>query len=87
LDSEGRDCPGSDPEDADEYKAENVFWVPKEARWSHLQASAKQSTIGKVVDDAMVALELKSESLLNCGFDLPSFQQHHNNTRYRDIQQ
>ena len=57
LDSEGRDCPGSDPEDADEYKAENVFWVPKEARWSHLQASAKQSTIGKVVDDAMVALE------------------------------
>jgi type I restriction enzyme M protein len=51
------DYKGSDPEDADEYKAENVFWVPKEARWSHLQASAKQSTIGKVVDDAMVAIE------------------------------
>ena len=48
---------GSDPEDADEYRAENVFWVPKEARWSHLMASAKQPTIGKVVDDAMVALE------------------------------
>src|SRR5580765_8079293 len=48
---------GSDPEDADEYRAENIFWVPKEARWSHLQASAKQPTIGKVVDDAMVALE------------------------------
>lgn len=47
----------SDPEDADEYKAGNVFWVPKEARWSHLQASAKQTTIGKVVDDAMVAIE------------------------------
>src|SRR5450432_4034292 len=46
---------GSDPEDADEYRAENVFWVPKEARWSFLQASAKQPTIGKVVDDAMVA--------------------------------
>src|SRR6202790_2097271 len=44
-------------EDPDEYLAENVFWVPKEARWSHLQASAKQPTIGKVVDDAMVALE------------------------------
>ena len=28
-------------EDKDEYLAENVFWVPKEARWSHLQASAK----------------------------------------------
>ena len=51
------DYAGSDPEDADEYKAENVFWVPKEARWSHLQANAKQAAIGKVVDDAMVALE------------------------------
>jgi len=51
------DFEGADPEDADEYKAENVFWVPKEARWSQLQAAAKQPTIGKVVDDAMVALE------------------------------
>jgi len=48
---------GSDPEDADEYRAENVFWVPKAARWSHLQANAKQPTIGKLVDDAMVVLE------------------------------
>src|SRR6478735_10617640 len=44
-------------EDPDEYLAENVFWVPKEARWSHLQANAKQPSIGKEVDDAMVALE------------------------------
>jgi len=51
------DYAGSDPEDADEDRAENVFWVPKEARWSHLQANAKQPTVGKVVDDAMVALE------------------------------
>lgn len=51
------DYEGADPESADEYKAENVFWVPKEARWSHLQASAKQPTIGKLVDDAMVAIE------------------------------
>ena len=51
------DYAGADPEDADEYRAENVFWVPKEARWSHLMASAKLPTIGKVVDDAMVALE------------------------------
>ena len=48
---------GADPEDADEYKAENVFWVPQEARWGHLQAQAKQPTIGKLVDDAMVAIE------------------------------
>ena len=48
---------GSNPEDADEYKAENVFWVPPEARWAHLQANAKQPTIGKLVDDAMVAIE------------------------------
>ncbi|MEI8372384.1 MAG: class I SAM-dependent DNA methyltransferase [Planctomycetota bacterium] len=48
---------GADPEDADEYRAENVFWVPKEARWAHLQGKAKQPTIGKIVDDAMVAIE------------------------------
>jgi len=51
------DYAGANAEDPDEYKAENVFWVPAEARWSHLQASAKQPTIGKIVDDAMVAIE------------------------------
>src|SRR5579871_4295024 len=51
------DYTGADPEDPDEYRAENVFWVPQEARWPHLQANAKQSTIGKTVDDAMVAIE------------------------------
>src|ERR1700682_4689228 len=44
-------------EDPDEYLAENVFWVPKEARWTHLQANAKQTTIGKLIDDAMAAIE------------------------------
>ena len=48
---------GADPEDQDEYKAENVFWVPPGARWTYLQNSAKQPTIGKIVDDAMVAIE------------------------------
>jgi type I restriction enzyme M protein len=48
---------GANAEDPDEYKAENVFWVPLEGRWSHLQASAKQPAIGKIVDDAMVAIE------------------------------
>ncbi len=56
LAAEG-DYAGANPEDPDEYKAENVFWVPADARWSHLQASAKQPTIGKTVDDAMVAIE------------------------------
>ena len=51
------DFEGANPEDQDEYKAENVFWVPPTARWNTLQNSAKQPTIGKVVDDAMVALE------------------------------
>ena len=51
------DYAGANPEDQDEYRAENVFWVPKEARWSHLQSRAKQPSIGKDVDDAMVALE------------------------------
>lgn len=48
---------GADPEDPDEYRAINVFWVPPEARWPHLQAQAKQSTIGQLVDDAMAGIE------------------------------
>jgi type I restriction enzyme M protein len=51
------DFAGANPEDKDEYLAANVFWVPKEARWAHLQANAKLPSIGKDVDDAMVALE------------------------------
>ena len=51
------DYAGANPEDPDEYKAENVFWVPADARWPQLQASAKQPGIGKIVDDAMVAIE------------------------------
>ncbi|WP_404363306.1 N-6 DNA methylase [Corallococcus coralloides] len=54
---------GADAEDPDEYRAENIFWVPREARWSQLQAQAKQSTIGKLVDDAMVAIERDNSSL------------------------
>ncbi len=50
-------------EDPDEYAAENVFWVPKEARWSHLQANAKQSGIGKLIDNAMLAIEKVNSSL------------------------
>ncbi len=51
------DYAGADPEDPDEYKAVNVFWVPPGARWTYLRNSAKQPEIGKIVDDAMVAIE------------------------------
>jgi type I restriction enzyme M protein len=54
---------GADPEDPDEYRAENVFWVPKEARWEYLQKNAKKPTIGKLVDDAMDAIERDNPSL------------------------
>jgi len=54
---------GADPEHPDEYRAKNVFWVPKEARWTHLQANAKQPTIGRLLDDAMVAIERDNPTL------------------------
>ena len=44
-------------EDRDEYTAKNIFWVPEEARWEKLRDSAKQPNIGKLLDDAMVAIE------------------------------
>ena len=53
----------ADPEDPEEYLAENIFWVPKEARWSALQASAKTATIGKAIDDAMLAIEAHNPAL------------------------
>ncbi|MBX3427113.1 MAG: SAM-dependent DNA methyltransferase [Pirellulales bacterium] len=53
----------ADAEDRDEYTAENVFWVPKAARWTYLQAQAKQPTIGKLIDDAMTAIEKDNPSL------------------------
>jgi type I restriction enzyme M protein len=54
---------GADPEDPDEYRAASIFWVPKEARWAHLKASAPQPTIGKLVDDAMAAIERDNPTL------------------------
>lgn len=57
------DYAGADPEDKDEYKAENVFFVPPEARWSFLLAKAKQPDIGKFVDAAMDAIEKENPSI------------------------
>ena len=53
----------ADPEDKDEYIAENVFWVPKEARWEYLQKNAKKPEIGKLVDDAMDVIERENPKL------------------------
>jgi type I restriction enzyme M protein len=53
----------ADPEDRDEYAAENVFWVPKDARWEYLQGKAKQPVIGKLIDEAMLAIEKENPSL------------------------
>jgi type I restriction enzyme M protein len=50
-------------EDRDEYTADNVFWVPPVARWSHLQANAKLPGIGKLIDEAMLAIEKDNENL------------------------
>lgn len=54
---------GADPEDKDEYSAENIFFVPQDARWSYLQSQAKQPDIGKMVDAAMDAIEAENASL------------------------
>jgi len=53
----------ADPEDKDEYMAENVFWVPKKARWTYIKENAKKPEIGQIIDDAMVAIEAENESL------------------------
>lgn len=54
---------GADPEDPDEYRAQSIFWVPPEARWAHLKAQARQSTIGQLVDDAMEGIERDNAAL------------------------
>ena len=56
VDNQG-EYEGADPEDADEYLANNVFFVPETARWQYLQDRAKQPEIGKFLDDAMDAIE------------------------------
>ncbi len=54
---------GADPEERDEYRAERVFWVPKEARWAEIQKGAKQPEIGQKIDAAMEAVERDNPSL------------------------
>lgn len=66
-------------EDRDEYTAENIFWVPEPARWSFLQANATQPNIGKLVDEAMDAIEAENDSLkgvLPKVYALPNLDKH-----------
>ena len=60
---EAEQAQGADPEDPDEYRAQSIFWVPAEARWAHLKAQARQSTIGQLVDDAMAGIERDNPAL------------------------
>ena len=57
------DFSGANPEDADEYRAENVFFVPQIARWSYLHSRAMLPSIGKDLDDSMEAIEKENPTL------------------------
>ena len=50
-------------EDRDEYEAENIFWVPKEARWGYLKDNAKDPKIGQIIDDALILIEKENTTL------------------------
>ncbi|HVS09299.1 MAG TPA: class I SAM-dependent DNA methyltransferase [Planctomycetota bacterium] len=60
---EAEKAQGANPEDPDEYRALDIFWVPPEARWAHFKAQARQPTIGRLVDDAMAGIERDNPSL------------------------
>ncbi|WP_270313323.1 type I restriction-modification system subunit M [Vagococcus fluvialis] len=55
----------ADEEDRDEYLAENIFWIPKEARWSYISGQSKSSEIGQIIDHAMIEIEKANTSLKN----------------------
>jgi len=50
-------------EDRDEYESENIFWVPKEARWTFIMDNAKDAKIGQYIDDAMILIEKENTTL------------------------
>ena len=63
LSSEAERAKGADPEDPDEYRAENIFFVPEKARWDYLVGRSKMPTIGKDVDEAMQEIEAQNPAL------------------------
>lgn len=52
-------------EELDEYLSENIFWVPREARWSYIRDNAKSEKIGQIIDDAMILIEKENQTLKN----------------------
>ncbi len=74
-----KDTDYTDPEDRDEYAAANIFWVPPDARWKKLQDNAKLPAIGKLIDDAMAAIEKENPPLkgvLPKDYGRPSLDKH-----------
>lgn len=62
-DLETRISEGDDPDDPDQYVMDNIFWVPPKARWQVIQSNAKQATIGRLVDKAMMEIERENRGL------------------------
>ncbi|MBT8990548.1 hypothetical protein BTH78_09620, partial [Lactobacillus delbrueckii subsp. bulgaricus] len=52
-----------DAEDRDAYEAENIFWIPKQARWENIAGASKTQQIGEVIDQAMEAIEKENPSI------------------------
>ncbi|MCE0917332.1 class I SAM-dependent DNA methyltransferase [Pseudomonas sp. NMI760_13] len=65
LGSDDPDDLAGELEERDYYKEVNVFWVPEAARWESLRAAAKQVDIGKLIDEALAAIEAENPSLKN----------------------
>src|SRR5215472_9696196 len=55
----------SELEDRDYYTAANVFWVPESARWENIRNNAKQPNLGKLIDDALIDIEIENPRLKN----------------------
>ena len=72
---------GADPEDPDEYRAQSIFWVPSDARWTRLQSQAHQPTIGRAVDDGKGAIKVV---MTGSASDPPGWQSHIRNKPRRE---
>ncbi len=52
-------------DDRDAYAEDNIFYVPEQARWKTIAAAAHTPEIGKVIDEAMRAIEADNPTLKN----------------------
>ena len=53
----------ADVEDKDEYEADGVFFVPQDARWNVISLAAHTPEIGKIIDNALLAIERENTKL------------------------